>query len=84
MGVPLVIHFRLGFSLLHHPFRGTPHVWKPPYESSIRLRVSLTSQFPNSSYARHGASKESGVLHPFFGENDGIVHCGAEGEVLLQ
>ena len=31
MGVPLVIiHARLGFSIIHHKFWGTPQLWKSP------------------------------------------------------
>ena len=31
MGVPpVIIHFCLGFSLITHPFKGYPHLWKTP------------------------------------------------------
>ena len=29
---PLIIHFRLGFSLINHPLGVPPWLWKPPYQ----------------------------------------------------
>ena len=36
MGVPpVIIHFRLGFSLINNPFGVPPWLWKPPYSQGV-------------------------------------------------
>jgi hypothetical protein len=53
MGVPpVIIHFRLGFSVINQKFWGTPHLWKPPFRVFVVVIawIPSVSGFPPDSF----------------------------------
>ena len=53
MGVPpVIIHFRLEFSIVNNPFSGYPHLWKPSYRN-LALKPMATRGLPNQTMWLH-------------------------------